>query len=211
MVDNNIKQVFHQVFDDCIDYEIDKINKNITDRTNGSRFELSLDFTSQYERAKAKIRELPDYKNAIDALYKIDVVAIPVMARVKAELDELVESAIKKNLQYKLDYIDFDNDTVKMTIVRVLKANTLTNLVETLQEKGLVVDQINDNNYGVINKNNNEYQFVITTRDHKLAFATESRLDSDQWYTDPAEIKAYAQNMLQVANTIEELNNEAEE
>lgn len=211
MVDNNIKQVFHRVFDDCIDYEIDKINKNITDRTNGSRFELSLDFTSQYERAKDKIRELPDYKNAIDALYKIDVVAIPVMARVKAELDELVESAIKKNLQYKLDYIDFDNDTVKMTIVRVLKANTLTNLAETLQDKGLVIDQINDNNYGVINENNNEYQFIITTRDHKLAFATESRLDSDQWYTDPAEIKAYAQNMLQVARTIEELNSEADD
>lgn len=152
MVDNNIKQVFHQVFDDCIDYEIDKINKNITDRTNGSRFELSLDFTNQYERAKDKIRELPDYKNAIDALYKIDVVAIPVMARVKAELDELVESAIKKNLQYELDYIDFDNDVVKMTIVRVLKANTLTNLAETLQDKGLVIDQINDNNYSVINE-----------------------------------------------------------
>lgn len=211
MVDNDIKQVFHQVFDDCIDYEIDKINKNITDRTNGSRFELSLDFTSQYERAKDKIRELPDYKNAIDALYKIDVVAIPVMARVKAELDGLVESAIKKNLQYELDYIDFDNDTVKMTIVRVLKANTLTNLAKTLQDKGLVIDQINDNNYGVINENNNEYQFVITTRDHKLAFATENGLDSDQWYTDPDEIKAYAQNMLQVAKTIEELNSEAEE
>lgn len=60
-------------------------------------------------------------------------------------------------------------------------------------------------------KKNNEYQFVITTREHKLAFATESRLDSDQWYTDPAEIKAYAQNMLQVARTIEELNSEAEE
>lgn len=211
MVDNNIKQVFHQVFDDCIDYEIDKINKNIADRTNGSRFELSLDFTNQYERAKDKIRELPDYKNAIDALYKIDVVAIPVMARVKAELDELVESAIKKNLQYELDYIDFDNDTVNMTIVRVLKANTLTNLAETLQDKGLVIDQINDNNYGVINENNNEYQFIITTRNHKLAFATESRLDSDQWYTDPAEIKAYAQNMLQVARIIEKLNSEAEE
>lgn len=210
MVDNNIKQVFHQVFDDCIDHEIDKINKNITDRTNGSRFELSLDFTSQYERAKDKIRELPDYKNAIDALYKIDVVAIPVMARVKAELDELVESAIKKNLKYELDYIDFDNDVVKMTIVRVLKANTLTNLAKTLQDKGLVIDQINDNNYGVINENNNEYQFIITTRDHKLAFATESRLDSDQWYTDPAEIKAYAQNMLQVARTIEELNSEVD-